>query len=159
MFLLVPSIRSTDNVRRFDRPASHLHDIIFCEGILMRDERLATVNNPSVPGLKAASTIYIGKWSVSILSALREKPHRHGELRRRLGQVSQRILTRTLRNLESAGLVARSVTRSRSVAVEYSLTPVGRTFIGPLTHICRWADRYHKELRATVRLLNIDGRQ
>jgi DNA-binding HxlR family transcriptional regulator len=114
------------------------------------------VNNPSVPGAKVGSTIYLGKWSVSILSSLRDKPHRHGELRRRLGDVSQRILTRTLRNLELAGLITRSVNNSKPIAAEYSLTPVGRTFMGPLTHICRWANRYDKELRATVRLLNID---
>ena len=114
------------------------------------------MNNPSGPGAKVASTIYLGKWSVSILSSLREKPHRHGELRRSLGDVSQRILTRTLRQLESAGLITRSVHNSKPIAVEYSMTPVGRTFMGPLTHICGWAKRYDKELRATVRLLNID---
>jgi len=69
--------------------------------------------------------------------------------------VSQRILTRTLRNLESAGLVARRVTTSKSVAVEYSLTPVGKAFMSPLTSICSWVDREHKELTATIRLLNI----
>ena len=107
----------------------------------------------SQPSNKLASTIYIGKWTAPILSLLREKPHRHGQLRRRLGSISQRILTRTLRNLESAGLIARRVTRSKSVAVEYSLTPIGRTFVRPLANMCQWANRYHKELSATVRLL------
>ena len=105
----------------------------------------------SQPSSKLASTIYIGKWTAPILSSLRE--NRHGQLRRRLGSVSQRILTRTLRNLESAGLIARRVTRSKSVAVEYSLTPIGRTFVRPLASMCQWANRYHKELSATVRLL------
>jgi len=101
-------------------------------------------------------TIKIGKWTVSILSSLRERPYRPGQLRRRLGDVSQRILTRTLRNLESAGLVKRSLNNSKPIAVEYSLTPIGRTFMGPLTNICHWANRYDKELNATVRLSNID---
>ena len=106
------------------------------------------------PSSKVVPTIYIGKWTAPILSLLREKPHRHGQLRRRLGSISQRILTRTLRNLESARLIARRVTRSKSVAaVEYSLTPIGRTFVRPLTSMCQWANRYHKELSATVRLL------
>ena len=113
------------------------------------------MNVPSLPPTKFGPTIYIGKWSVPILSLLRDKPYRHGELRRRLGGVSQRILTRTLRNLESAGLIKRCVTRTKSIAVEYSLTTVGRTFMGPLTNICRWATRYHKDLSATLRLLNI----
>jgi len=109
------------------------------------------MHKKSAPG----STIFIGKWTVMILSCLQAKPHRHGKLLRRLKGISQRILTRTLRNLESAGLVARRVTASKSVAVEYSLTPVGRTFIAPLTSICRWANHHHKELRATVRLLRM----
>jgi len=105
------------------------------------------------PESKLVSTIFIGKWTVKILSSLRAKPHRYGELKRSLGSVSQRMLTRTLRNLESAGLIARHVTRSRSIAVEYSLTKLGRTFIAPLTSICRWAHRHDKELSAVVRLL------
>ena len=105
---------------------------------------------------RTVPAIVIGKWTVKIMSALQEKPHRHGELRRHLDGVSQRVLTRNLRNLESTGLVARQVTRSRSVAVEYSLTKLGRSFVGPLTSVCRWANHHHKELNAVVRLLEPD---
>jgi len=108
------------------------------------------------PGSKTVSTLFIGKWTVKILSSLQERPHRHGQLRRRLGSVSQRMLTRTLRNLESTGLIARRVTRSKSVAVEYSLTKLGKSFIAPLTRVCLWANRHHKEFSAIVRLLETD---
>jgi len=97
-------------------------------------------------------TLFIGKWTVKILFALNDGPHRHGELRRRLGTVSQRMLTRTLRNLEATGLISRQVTRSKSVAVEYSLTKLGNTFIAPLRSICRWSDRHGKGLSATIQL-------
>jgi DNA-binding HxlR family transcriptional regulator len=70
--------------------------------------------------------IFIGRWTPKILVSLQEKPYRHGELRRRLQGVSQRMLTRTLRSLESSGLIAKSVTTSKRVAVEYSLTQLGR---------------------------------
>ena len=100
----------------------------------------------------ALPTLFIGKWTVRIIYSLRERPHRHGQLRRRLGNVSQRMLTRTLRNLESAGLISREVTQSKSVAVEYSLTKLGRTFVAPLSGICRWAGHHHKELTAIARL-------
>jgi DNA-binding HxlR family transcriptional regulator len=86
-------------------------------------------------GAKMVSTIFIGRWTPKILFSLKERPHRHGELRRHVGTVSQRMLTRTLRNLESTGLIARQVTRSRAVAVEYSLTQVGRTIIASLRGI------------------------
>jgi DNA-binding HxlR family transcriptional regulator len=59
---------------------------------------------------KMASSIFIGRWTPKILFSLRDRPYRHGQLRRLLGSVSQRMLTRTLRNLESAGLIARRVT-------------------------------------------------
>lgn len=101
-----------------------------------------------------APPLFIGKWTVKIIGALKAGPHRHGTLRRRLGSISQRMLTRTLRNLESTGLVARRVTRAKSLSVEYSLTNLGRTFITPLGSLCRWAGRHNKELSAVVRLLN-----
>ena len=111
------------------------------------------------PPSKAASPIFIGKWTPKILSRLYEKSHRHGELRRRLGNISQRMLTRTLRNLESAGLIARRTTNSKSpFAVEYSLTKLGKTFVGPLSTMCRWANQHHKQLNAVVYLLEPDRR-
>ena len=78
------------------------------------------------PEPKMTSSIFIGRWTPRILFSLREKPRRHGELRRHLGGISQRMLTRTLRNLELTGLIARRVTTSRTVAVEYLLDPVGK---------------------------------
>jgi DNA-binding HxlR family transcriptional regulator len=96
--------------------------------------------------------IFSGRWTPKILFSLNERPHRHGELRRHLGSISQRMLTRTLRNLESTGLVARRVTKSRVIAVEYSLTQLGRTIIAPLGGMCRWAKRYRKDVSADVHL-------
>jgi DNA-binding HxlR family transcriptional regulator len=99
-----------------------------------------------------ASSIFIGRWTPKILFSLSDRPYRHGQLRRQLGTVSQRMLTRTLRNLESAGLIARRVTQSRAVAVEYSLTRLGRTIITPLGGMCPWAKRYRNHVSAEVRL-------
>ncbi len=62
------------------------------------------------------------------------------------------MLTRTLRRLEAAGLVARHVTGSKAVSVEYSLTRLGRTLVAPLRGMCRWARRYERDVTADVRL-------
>jgi DNA-binding HxlR family transcriptional regulator len=62
-------------------------------------------------GSKIGPSIFIGRWTPRILFSLKERPYRHGELRRHLGTVSQRTLTRTLRNLEYTGLIVRRVTR------------------------------------------------
>jgi DNA-binding HxlR family transcriptional regulator len=101
---------------------------------------------------KTFPPIFIGRWTPKILSSLKGRSDRHGQLRRQLGSVSQRMLTRTLRNLESAGFLARRVTGSKPFAVEYSLTQRGRAIITPLRGMCRWAKRYRRDVSAEVRL-------
>ncbi len=107
------------------------------------------MKNNNQPNVHAA--IFIGKWTPRILFSLKEKPHRHGELRRNLGSISQRMLTRNLRSLESTGLVGRRVTITKTTAVEYSLTKLGRTIIAPLRGMCRWAKWYGRAVSAGVR--------
>ncbi len=83
----------------------------------IRQETMKMIQDP-----KTMTPVFIGRWTPKILFSLKEKPYRHGELRRRLGGVSQRMLTRTLRSLESSGLIARSASTSKPLKVEYSLT-------------------------------------
>jgi DNA-binding HxlR family transcriptional regulator len=101
---------------------------------------------------KSVSLIFIGRWTPKILFSLNQRPYRHGQLRRQLGTVSQRMLTRNLRNLESTGLVSRHVSKSKTTAVEYSLTQLGRTIIAPLGAMCRWAKRHRRRVSADVHL-------
>lgn len=92
--------------------------------------------------------IFIGRWTPKILFSLRERPYRHGHQRRRLGRISQRMLTRNLRQLESNGLVSRRVMHSRRQLP--SNTPLRRTLVAPLGGMCRWAERYRKDVMAEV---------
>jgi DNA-binding HxlR family transcriptional regulator len=101
---------------------------------------------------KNPAPLFIGRWTLRILFSLHERPHRHGELRRHLGSISQRMLTRTLRNLESTGLIARRVTKAKIISAEYSLTLLGRSIITPLRGMCRWAQRYRREVSASIQL-------
>jgi len=103
-------------------------------------------------GSKTVPPIFIGRWTPKVLFSLKDRPYRHGQLRRHLGRVSQRMLTSTLRNLEFTGLIARRVTRSKAISVEYSLTRLGKTIIAPLGGMCRWAKRYHRKVTADVHL-------
>jgi len=116
----------------------------------MTEETVKPLQEPNM-----VTPIFIGRWTPKILFSLKRKPYRHGELRRRLGGVSQRMLTRTLRNLESTGLVAKRVTRSNAAAVEYSLTDVGNTIIAPLRGMCRWAKTYRMNVSADVHLKEV----
>src|SRR6266702_428886 len=115
--------------------------------------RRQTMN--TIKGSNVMKPIFIGRWTPKVLFSLQEKPYRHGELRRRLQGVSQRMLTRTLRSLESSGLIARSETSSKPLAVEYSLTQPGKTIIAPLRGMCRWAKRFRMKVSAGVHLQEI----
>jgi len=105
-----------------------------------------------IASIQEPGPIFIGRWTPKILFSLKERPYRHGELRRNVGNVSRRMLTRTLRNLESSGLITRRAAGSRAKAFEYSLTRQGRTIIAPLRGMCRWAKRHNQNVSANVHL-------
>jgi DNA-binding HxlR family transcriptional regulator len=89
------------------------------------------------------------KWSTLILVILAERPHRFGEVRRAIPDISQRMLTQTLRDLQRDGLVSRRVFPTTPPSVEYKLTPLGRSLLGPLAGLIRWADKNHPTIRAS----------
>jgi DNA-binding HxlR family transcriptional regulator len=66
-----------------------------------------------------------GRWGALVLIALRESPARFNELRRRVGGVSEKMLSQSLHALERDGFVARAVHSTIPPRVEYSLTPLG----------------------------------
>ncbi len=88
------------------------------------------------------------KWTCLIVYALLDGPRRHGELRRTIEGISQKMLTQTLRSMEADGLVQRRVIDVIPPHVEYSLTPLGQTLSEPLVAICRWAMDHLAEMQA-----------
>ena len=80
------------------------------------------------------------KWVTLILCALADGPRRYTELARRIAGVSQKMLTQTLRTLERDGLVAREVTLSVPVRVDYALTDLGEGLMPVVREIKRWAE-------------------
>jgi len=88
------------------------------------------------------------KWSTLMLTTLGERPHRFGELRRAIPDISQRMLTETLRDLQRDGLVSRHVHPTVPPSVEYRLTPLGHSLMEPLSHLVDWADRHFDAIRA-----------
>jgi Predicted transcriptional regulators len=81
-----------------------------------------------------------GKWSSLLLLALAERPYRFGELRRLVPDISQRMLTQTLRDLQRDGYVDRTVFPTKPPSVEYSLTPLGVSLYGALSVLIQWAE-------------------
>jgi DNA-binding HxlR family transcriptional regulator len=81
------------------------------------------------------------KWTTLIVIVLSQKPHRFSELRRAIPDISKRMLTQTLRDLERDGLIARQVFPNKPPSVEYRLTRLGETLLPPLTSLIAWAEK------------------
>lgn len=87
------------------------------------------------------------KWSSLMFIALADGPMRFGQLRRMLPDISQRMLTQTLRDLQRDGYVHREVFPTQPPSVEYSLTPLGQSFLAVLRPLVGWAADHHEVIR------------
>ena len=83
-----------------------------------------------------------------VISFLGERPHRFSELRRAIDEISQRMLTLTLRQLERDGLVQRTVFPVIPPHVEYRLTPLGTTLLATITTLIDWSQAHREEIVA-----------
>ena len=79
------------------------------------------------------------KWTILVVMLLGEGPMRFNELRRRVGGISQRMLTLTVRGLERDGFVTRTVFPTIPPRVDYELTPLGHSLLTPIQHLGSWA--------------------
>ncbi|WP_177411919.1 helix-turn-helix domain-containing protein [Pseudomonas sp. LTJR-52] len=80
------------------------------------------------------------KWTVLILDLLLESPLRFNELLRRIGGLSQKMLSQTLKTLERDGLVLRTAFPTVPVTVEYRITELGVTLAETLQPLRLWAE-------------------
>lgn len=109
---------------------------------------------PVDPVLDALVKDIIGKvadkWTMLILEAL----HDHGTLRftdvgRKVGDISQKMLTKTLRQMEADGLVQRVVHPVIPPHVDYSLTDMGKSLGGAFCGVWMWAEAHHAQIEAS----------
>lgn len=91
----------------------------------------------------AAVNLLAGKWILVVLRELARGPRRHNELRKTLGEdITDKVLTRALRRMESGGVVTREVTTTAPPGVWYQLTPLGQSLLEPLGTIAsRWREQ------------------
>ncbi|MER5422951.1 winged helix-turn-helix transcriptional regulator [Streptosporangium roseum] len=92
--------------------------------------------------VEVAMEILGGRWKLAILRKLLDRTHRFGELMRAMHGVTQRMLTRQLRELEADGLVTRTVYREVPPKVEYSLTEAGRSLEKIILLLDEWGEWY-----------------
>ena len=78
------------------------------------------------------------KWTLLVVRVLGRGPCRFNALRREVGEISQKVLAATLRELEENGFVSRTVTPVTPPHVEYSLTNIGKDFLRPVQSLAEW---------------------
>lgn len=92
-----------------------------------------------------------GRWRPVILAHLKEGAHRYGQLRRRMPDTSEKMLTQRLRELEAAGLVTRTTYDTVPPSVEYRLSSEGQTLLPVLRALYDWGEaraaRHHLDVR------------
>jgi DNA-binding HxlR family transcriptional regulator len=86
------------------------------------------------------------KWAGMIIRCLEDGPRRFSELRVPLRGITAKVLTRSLRTLERDGFVTRTAHSTPTPRVEYELTPLGRSLLGPLNVACAWTRAHLDEL-------------
>ncbi|MGW3338041.1 winged helix-turn-helix transcriptional regulator [Streptomyces sp. NPDC001009] len=96
-------------------------------------------------------------WNAVLLRALRDGPRRPVELRERIGGISSKVLTETLRRLQYNGLVARRPLPGAPPRVEYRLTDLGRTLLVPMDALGAWAFEHGDEVMAAQEAACGDG--
>jgi len=97
------------------------------------------------------------KWSMLLLCILSDGPVRTGELARRAGGISQKMLTQTLRELGRHGIVRRRDHGTVPPCVDYSLTPLGESLSGLVRQIENWVESNYPRLSRAARHYDADA--
>ncbi|MGW2426411.1 winged helix-turn-helix transcriptional regulator [Streptomyces sp. NPDC001709] len=91
-----------------------------------------------------------GKWATVVLAHLKEGVHRYGVLRRRMPEVSEKVLSQRLRGLEARGLIERRSDGGNPPSVEYRLTEEGLSLVPVLEALYVWGEQ--RAARTGVRI-------
>ncbi|MDV9190305.1 helix-turn-helix domain-containing protein [Streptomyces sp. SR27] len=101
----------------------------------------ARAQDTNVCGVSAAIVVIEGKWKTSLLWLLEAGPHRPGELRRKLPEISEKVLTQALREMTEDGLVHREAYDVLPPKTVYSLSSFGRELAEALGPLSDWGHR------------------
>lgn len=110
--------------------------------IAQEPDRIETADQFGVCPYVTAQQVLAGKWTILILHHLSCHTMRFGELSRALPHLTQATLTKQLRQMEENGLVIRRSYNEVPPRVEYSLSPLGESFLPVLDQIERWGNGY-----------------
>lgn len=82
------------------------------------------------------------RWTGAIISVLFSGPSRFAEIRAAIPEITDRMLTERLQELESHGIVVRTVLDGTPIRVEYALSEKGEALKGPMDEIGEWASEW-----------------
>lgn len=83
-----------------------------------------------------------GRWKLLIMAGLNAGPRRYGDLRRDINQISERMLTLQLKEMEKDGIVKRTIFAEVPLRVEYELTEIGRELVPVCTKLKQWGNKH-----------------
>jgi len=93
--------------------------------------------------VELALSVISGKWKIFILYFLDQKTYRYGELRKEIPEITQKMLTQQLRELEADGLIIRTVYPVVPPKVEYNLSEIGKTIQPILLELSKFGENLY----------------
>src|SRR3977135_3726553 len=118
--------------------------------------RFTMTKRPELCPVEATARIVGGRWKAAVLEQLFQGTKRFSELKRSITGITQRTLSQLLRDLQSTGIVERTVYADTPPRVVYAITPLGRSLRPLLDTMCHWGKAHSaamalKKLRASDR--------
>lgn len=116
-----------------------------------------TVTSDAETGLCPIRTVLapiMGKWSLLILLSLEDGSLRFSQIKRTVGDITQRVLTENLRGLERDGYLTRNVIAGPPIEVHYELTAAGQTLVGHVKPLVTWAADEFERVKAARAAFN-----
>lgn len=109
----------------------------------------AAISSKELPACPVETTLTLisDKWKVLILRDLLTGTKRFGQLKKSIGQVTQKVLTAQLRQMEDCGLVIRTIYPEVPPRVEYSLTDLGYSLKPVLDAMQDWGENYKAQVQ------------
>jgi DNA-binding HxlR family transcriptional regulator len=101
--------------------------------------------------IRSVLAAVLGKWQSLILLSLEDGSLRFSAIRRAVGDITQRVLTENLRDLERDGYLTRTVVSGPPVEVHYAMTPLGRSLLDRLKPLVIWAAERSETVRENRR--------
>jgi DNA-binding HxlR family transcriptional regulator len=116
---------------------------------MAEDEHTCVIRGDGGRTIRTILDRICNKWTLLIVATLDQRTLRFSDLHQEVPEISQRMLTLTLRNLEQDGLVERTVHAEVPPRVEYALTPTGRSLLAPALALAGWAREHIPYIEAS----------